>query len=470
MTTTAEQLGTWVAHLALDDVPENVRAAARSCLVDTIGVALAGTRTEVAAIARSVAAAAHGPGLATALGVADGVTAPAAALVNGAAAHALDYDDNCYAGYVHGSAVVLPAVLGAAETAGASGAECLLAFIAGVEAEYAVGAAVSPSLYEKGWWNTAVLGPIGAAAGAARAMSLDARQTTQAIALATAGTGGQKSCFGTHGKPLLCGRAAEFGVIAALMAARGAHGPATAFEDQRGFARLFNAGTFDWSCIDRLGKQWSLLSPGIDFKRFPVCYSSPAAADGLLAVMAEQGLSAADIAHVLCETSPIVIANLAYDRPTKPHEAQFSMHFALACVMLNGDITLDHLRESVLAEPGLRAAMAKVEMKLSPRWAEDPTLVHTAPEGAFLTVTATDGRTFERFSPVGRGTAGMPLSEAEIDAKFMACARTALSLDQGQALLARLRRIETLPAIGDLIYSEIRRALARRGERADAAA
>ncbi|EWY36549.1 hypothetical protein N825_22610, partial [Skermanella stibiiresistens SB22] len=168
------RIAAWTSALTLDAVPDAVAAVARCCLVDTLGVALAGSATAVAGTAQAVAFACGASGNSTVLGTASQLAAPAAAFANGAAAHALDFDDNCYAGVVHGSAVVLPAALAVAEAVDASGADLLTAFIAGSEAEYAVGAAATLSLYDRGWWTTGVLGPIGAAAAAARLLRLDA--------------------------------------------------------------------------------------------------------------------------------------------------------------------------------------------------------------------------------------------------------------------------------------------------------
>src|SRR3954453_5480895 len=259
MTHAVRRLADWACTLRLAEIPQPVRRAARNALVDTIAVTIAGSQTPVAILARGVTRAAYASGLASLLGTDETLNAPGAALANGAAAHALDFDDNCYAGFVHGSAVILPAVLATAEAEGASGADLLTAFVAGCEAEFAVGAAMTASLYEKGWWTTGVLGPVGASIAAARILGLDAQSTPCALGLAVAGTGGAKACFGTDGKPVLCGRAAERGVLAALMARAGITGPWDAFENSRGFASLFNGGTFNPKALDGLGRGGRLV-------------------------------------------------------------------------------------------------------------------------------------------------------------------------------------------------------------------
>src|SRR5450830_28431 len=166
--TAIERLSDWICGLQHSDIPASVRAIAANCLLDTIGVAFAGAATAVARTARAIAM---------------------------------------------------------AQKRNASGSDLLTAFIVGSECEYAVGAATNSILYDQGWWTTGVLGPVGACAAAAWLLKLDRKQTASALGLAVAGTGGLKACFGTDAKPLMAGRAAEAGVVAALLAAQGASGP-----------------------------------------------------------------------------------------------------------------------------------------------------------------------------------------------------------------------------------------------------
>jgi 2-methylcitrate dehydratase PrpD len=444
-----QQLAEWAAGLRYDAIPPEVLQAARDCLVDTLGVALSGSRTPVAGVARRAAEGIYGAGNATAIGRTSPFTAPGAAFVNACAAHALDFDDNCYAGFVHGSAVVVPAGLAAAEDRGVSGKAFLTALVAGSEVEYVVGKATTASLYEKGWWTTGVLGPVGAAAAAGSVFGLDAAGLAAAIGMVAAGTGGAKSCFGTDAKPLLCGRAAEAGVTAALLAANGASGPASAFEGAGGLARLFNDSVWDAQPVRDLGTKWSLLEPGIDVKRIPVCLSAHAAVDALMALMRENGLGLSHVERIDCDVSGIVIANLVHDDPQTPQEAQFSMPFALACALVHGDIRLEHLDAEVLRSAELRGLMRRVHMTSSARWEPGSARLRAHPEGAFVRVTMADGRSFETFGAYARGMKQRPLSASELDGKFLDCARAACTHGAG-GLLGRLRAVDDLASAREI--------------------
>lgn len=450
MTSAIERAARWAARLHLDDIPENVRKVARDCFVDTLGVALAGATRPVVGKARAVAKAQYGAGDATVLGSVQRLTALAAAFVNGTAAHALDFDDNCYSGFVHGSAVVVPAALAVAEIENVSGAEMLTAFVAGSEVEFAAGDAATAHLYEKGWWTTGVLGPIGAAVAAARIMKLDAEQTGYALGLAVAGAGGAKACFGTDGKPALCGRTAEQGVMTALLARAGCTGPVDAFEDRRGFAKLFNDGIFLGECFDDLSKTWRLLKPGVDIKRVPICLSAHAALDAVMDIMAAQKLKAGDVARVVCDVGPVVTANLVYNDPQTPQQAQFSLPFAIGCMLVYGDVSLAQLDPAVVKDPAVRSAMKRVGMVTTDRWAAGSEAARKYPEGAHVTVTSSDGRSFEHFNGMARGTTARPLSESEIAGKFMDCASPALGHAKADRLIGQFRVLETLPSVRSL--------------------
>ncbi|OZI67005.1 MmgE/PrpD family protein [Bordetella genomosp. 11] len=431
----------WVATLRPDAMPPAVRARARACLLDTVGVALAGSATAAARYARALADETSAQGACTALGSARRYDACAAAFVNGTAAHAQDFDDNCYAGFVHGSAAIVPAVLSVGERQDATGADAVSACVAGAECEYAVGAATRSRLYERGWWTTGVLGPIGASMAAAWLLRLDESRTHAALGLAIAGAGGMKACFGSDAKPLGAGHAARAGVACALLALHGASGPRQALEGANGLADLFNEGIFDEDRIGALGRHWYLEQPGVDVKRIPVCLSSHAAADAVAELAAEHGVSADDVEEVLCDVPPIVLANLKYDAPASPREAQFSMPFAIAVTLLHGKVALRHLSGDVLADPGLRALMARIRQYSGERWRDDR-LRERAPEGAAVHLRLRDGRTLERFRAVARGGAADPLSDDDLAGKFGECAGPVLGASRAAGLLAGLREVD----------------------------
>src|SRR6185436_14762857 len=196
--------------------PATARAAAARAVVDTVGVTLAGATQPAARIVQRVIEAEGGSGC-TVLGTAIAASPGNAALANGTAAHAHDYDDMCFVSLAHPSAPLVAAGLAAAEIAGRPGAALLDAYVVGFEIEGRLGRTMNPRHYQRGWHCTATIGTLGAAAAAARLLGLDARQAAHALAIAASEASGLKENFGTMVKPLHAGLAARNGVLAAQL-------------------------------------------------------------------------------------------------------------------------------------------------------------------------------------------------------------------------------------------------------------
>lgn len=442
-------LAQWSATLRYRAIAPEALAVAQRCVIDTLGVALAGSGSPVAQRARAVAMMTAGPGHSSLIGASAACCAPAAAFVNATAGHALDFDDNCNAGFVHGSVVIAPAALAVAQMGDLPGERLLAAFVAGAECEYALAQALTRRVYDQGWWTTALFGAVGACAAACHGLGLDAAQTAAAMAIALAGGSGLKAGFGTDAKPLMAGRASEAGVVAALLAQQGCSGPIDIVEQPRGLAAMFCGQPA--APVTGLGQGWRLLAPGVDIKRIPVCMSSHAAVDALVDLMAAHGLSAASIAEVVCDVPAIVMQNLAHEVPESPQHAQFSMNFALACTAVTGELTLASLAQATLDDPRIQQLMRRVRMHSSERW--NAALNDTAPEGAWVKVLTVDGRTFERFCARHQGSASQPMPHSALRGKFLGCAGMALPAIEANALLHRLEHLPHLPSTRALLHS-----------------
>ena len=448
------RLGAWVAGLSLDQVPGEALHIARRCIVDTVSVAVAGSRTPVAERLREHVSAQYGSGPCNLLGTSHNASAAGAALANGVAAHALDFDDTSYAGVVHGSAVVLPAVLAAGEQANISGAGFLEAFVAGSEAAYALGLTVTNSHYLRGWWATGTLGAIGAAAGAAKALGLGREGISAAIALCALQANGMIAMLGFDAKPILAGQAARLGVESALLAAQGNSAPLAAFEDRRGLLNLMNEGRQDAAGLAGLGRTWRLLKPGIAIKRAPVCSAAQAAIEVAEKLIAENTLDRAQIKAVRCEVSHLVKISLVHDRPATPSEAQFSMPFAVGCILAFGKLGPDQITGEPLADEALQDAMAKVVM-VDADDLNGPDYQQHYPECARVTISMLAGDVFTGFLGAATGMPENPLSDDALSGKFRACTAFAgWPDDKAETVLAQLRDIENAASIGAVVRGD----------------
>jgi 2-methylcitrate dehydratase PrpD len=439
--TLAERIAAWSSSVDIGAVPGQVIHAAKRCIVDVVGVSLAATAYPLPRRVLDHARRIYASGSAGALGFADRLSPVGAALVNGTAGHALDFDDTSYTGIMHGSTVVLPAALAATEEAAGDGRRLLAAFIAGSEVAYAVAMLCTTRHYFKGWWSTATFGVFGAAAAAARALGLSAEETTAALALAGTQAGGQKAAFGTDAKPYIAGRSAAVGVEAALLAGCGLAGPKAIFEGKTGFLQLLNDGHADIDSIDALGKLWRLVQPGIFFKQYPICTGAHAAVELTERLLRENGLSGNDVRRVICEVTPVVAISLVYDRPARWQEAQFSMPFAVGTMLARRGLDIGSLTDETLSDPQVRAAMAKVEMRRV-----DSLYTEEAPEGARVTVITTRGDEIQGYLGQPTGMPGSPLSDEQLHEKFVRCAgRGGIDVPRALGLLEHLVTIEKAP-------------------------
>jgi len=451
MPTLAERLGRFAAGIALEHVPPAVLAAARRSIVDTTGVTLAGFATDTVKAATRAVAAACGEGACPVPGADRKLAIGAAAQVYGTAAHVWDFDDTCYEGIAHGSAVVWSAVAALAAGHGLDGRAALGAFVAGVETEYALASVVGNGLYFKGWWATGILGAVGAAAGAARALSLDADATANAIAIAAMQASGPRRIQGWPSKPWMCGRAAETGVTAALYARAGLTAPPDIVEHPLGYAALHADGRCDAQAIDDLGQRWRLVTPGVALKLYPACSAMQAATEAVSDLLREQGLRAADIEHVRCEVTELVDVSLIFPEAKRINEAQFSMPFAIGCMLRHGRFGLAELTPATLADPRLRTEMAKVEMVRSKGILAGEAAERDHPEGALVTITTTGGRRLERFNGVSTGMPTKPMPDEALDRKFLDCAAYAgLSRERAVERLSLLRSLEPAASMAGL--------------------
>src|SRR5882762_8712646 len=269
--TATTRLAEFVVKTSLRDCSDAVLAQTRRAALDTIGVMLAGAAEPVAAGVRAVARAEGGTPLCTVLGTSLRTAPGWAALANGAAGHAHDFDDTNFALMGHPSVPLLATALAAGEAEMADGRALVLAYVVGFEVSVALGAALNPDHYTRGWHATSSIGTLGCAAAAARIMGLDVVQTQHALALAASHASGLKENFGSMTKPYHAGHAARNGILAAQLAREGLTASETALEGKQGYVAAFGGSHALDGALERLGRVWNLVGSGIAVKPYPSC-------------------------------------------------------------------------------------------------------------------------------------------------------------------------------------------------------
>ena len=313
-------------------LPPDVVVHARHCLLDWVGTTLAGAGEPVSVLVRAQLAVGGPAQASTVVGVGSATTRDAA-LANGVAGHALDFDDVLLAASSHVTAVVMPAALAAAERSDASGDELLTAFIAGFELVGDLGSTVGEQHYAQGFHATATLGSFGAAASVAWLSGLDPDEWQHALGLAATTAAGLKSMFGTMAKPFHAGWAAHAGVLAADLAGQGFTAAHDAFERSQGFADAHQAAV-DMSGV---GSDWNLRTNL--FKFHPACFLTHSSIDAARQIRDHERLNTQAIERVVVRVNPghLKVCNISW--PTTGAESKFSLRYAVASA-LSADVDL----------------------------------------------------------------------------------------------------------------------------------
>jgi 2-methylcitrate dehydratase PrpD len=442
--TTLRTIAEFVAHA---EPPALARQRASAAFLDTIGVMLAGASEPASERVQTVLATEY-PGRCRVLGTSLTASASGAALANGTAAHALDFDDMCFVSLAHPSAPLVAALLAAGETARATGRLLADAYAIGFEIEGRLGPLMNPEHYQRGWHCTSTLGTIGAAAAVSRALKLPPETIAHAIAIAASEACGLKENFGTMVKPLHAGLAARNAILAARLAQSGMTASAHAIDGDQGFVAAFAGTSRDApQGFADLGSRWELIESGITVKLYPSCAGTHPALDAMLDVRREHGLTPDDVRRVVVDVDAITPTILIYNRPATGLEGKFSMPFCLAAAIVDGRVDVGTFDDARMTDPKIRAVMERVTMGVS------MTLDTTKPPltQARIHVELRDGRTITREADGARGYPERPASEAELDDKFLSCAERALGSDAARQALDLLRRFESLEDVTALL-------------------
>jgi 2-methylcitrate dehydratase PrpD len=445
--TIAEELARRIGTITFADLPPEAVAWAKVGILDTVGVTLAGSAEACAWIVSRVAVHSLGPALL--FGTSRSVAPLDAALINGTAAHALDFDDCSNSMGGHPSAPVLPALFALASTRKTSGRDFLAAYIAGFETETRLARGVNFHHYEKGWHPTATLGTFGAAAASTHLLGLDARRTATALSLAASLTSGIKANFGTMTKPLHVGHASRNGMMAALLAADDYTASHDAFEHRQGFFLVFNgAGNF---CTEAVFSDWAapldILQPGIAIKQYPCCGSTHPVIDAMLALVEEHALTPAMVDRVDSWTHPRRLAHTNRPNPRSALDAKFSVQYCLARALMHGRVILDHFEGDAYKDRDAQALLPCIHAAPHP----DMSMANIDHFGGEVQVQTKDGRRLSAKvdRPLGRGPE-KPLPRSRLEAKFLDCARRALEPADATRVLRIIEKFDELENVGDL--------------------
>lgn len=368
-----------------------------------------------------------------------------AALVNGTAAHLVEFDDIFRDAIYHPGAPVIAAALATGQSLGASGAQLLRAVIVGYEISTRIAVALTPAHY-KYWHTTGTVGTLGAAAAAAAALELDATQIAHALATAATFGAGLQQAFRSDAmsKPLHAGRASEAGVLAALLAANGVTGAAAMLEGERGFGQAMSRDC-DWSkAVDGLGSRYNIMA--VTVKNHACCGHTFAAIDGALALREREELRSDTIERIDVETYQTALDVTGNDNPTSEFEAKFSLPFVVSSAFVHGSVRLEAFTHERLVDPEVRRLMSCFQLRADP----EIDAVFPGQRAARVIVHTKGGRRLEFFQPTRKGDPDLPLTDSELNNKYRELAIPVVGTDRGERLLEALWSLDSLDTTRDV--------------------
>lgn len=438
-------LGRRIAALDYAAIPDKGAARATAYMLDAIGCILAGVGSEDAQAVRRVVEKDGGAATAQLFGTNFRAPPAAAALANGIAGHALDYDDSSPPMIGHPSVNLVATLFALGEGRNTSGRDVIVAYVAGLEVAALLGRHLNPAHYAAGWHVTATLGTLASAAAAAKLIGLDEHGIRMAIGIAASSAGGVRKNFGSMVKPLHMGLAARNGVLAALLAQSGLESDPDALDGPAGFIDVFKGAVAAPKIALDDRAPLEIVASGVGIKRYPCCGCCHSALDAMLALREEHRFDPAQIVSIRCTMNDLVPGILVHHRPTTPAQAKFSMEYCLAVAALDGDCGLNQFTSERVGAADVQDLLKRVTTSV------DPAIPYR--NGVYpgtVTITFRDGREIARDADEAKGHPDLPLTLAEQKLKFMACATRAITEAQAARAFDALTRLDQTPSIAKI--------------------
>ena len=444
-----ESVAQFVADAAGMAIPDEVLRRTKLALLDCVGVALAGARFPSSQILLDFIRECGGAPQAAIVGTRIRTSAADAAMANGMLSSALLYEDTCLVMPGHATATLLPVLLALGESRHLSGRSLLEAYVVGFELETALGQAIAPDHYERGWHATSTVGSLGATVAACRLLGVTPEVVRMALGIAVSLAGGSRQNFGTMTQAFHSGVAARNGVVAALLAQRGFTADAAILESRMGFCALFGVGPGQLEAkIAGLGKEFALLGPVLYMKLYPCGFPLQRPIDCALKLAGAHDLKPDDIEEVRCGVHYLIPETVFHVDPQTGLEGRTSIPYCVARAILDRRMGLAQFTDEKVREPAARKLMAKVRVEVPPELSREALRgrVNAIAAPATMEIRLCDGRVLNTWVEHFRGAGERPLSRDEVVDKYRECA--GMVLDAGRVEAAR-QAIENLEDLND---------------------
>jgi len=459
-TRVTEEAAIFVSDLTYTALPPEAVRIGKRCILDGLGLILAGSFEKCTRILMQFSESTGQPGKSSVLGANPmKLTAPFAALINGIAGHAMDWDDSqlsispdrIYGLLTHPTIPPLTAALAIAEEIGAvSGKTFLTAFLAGFEVECKIAEAINPDHYKKGFHTSGTVGSFGAAMAAAKLLGLTEAQIRHALGITASMASGIRTNFGTMTKPLHVGRAASNGVTAAMLAKNGFEADMEALDGPWGFFSVFGRG-FDLDKIAGcIGKPHTIVDPGVSIKPYPCGILTHPSMDVMLSIVTENDIQPDRIKEVVLYAGSNILNPIRYKIARNELEGKFCMPFLLAAIAISRKAGVHEFTDEFVNAPQTQGLMQRIRTAFDPEieakgWDKIRSRVEVVLDSGRKIIKEAD----ERY----RGGPENPLSDEELQDKFTDCAERLLDKDARGKIFRMINGLEKLEDIAELIQA-----------------
>jgi 2-methylcitrate dehydratase PrpD len=459
-----EYVGKFVVDTQYGQIPENVIELGKKSILDGLGLALAGSRAESGTICRQyLEKLGVCNGTAVVIGSSQKTSPRFAAFVNGVSIHADDFDDTqlavakdrVYGLLVHPTVAALPPLFALAEQhRQVSGKELMLAYHLGVEVECKIAETISPRHYLDGFHSSGTCGPFGSAAACAKLLRFDLAKTLNTFGLVASQSGGLRENFGTMTKPFQAGHAAESGLVSADLVALGWTAAEQILEADRGFFHAFGGSYDPTSIMDRLGKPWTFVSPGISIKPYPSGSLAHPAMTELARLVEANNIQASQVEKVDVGANRNMVTTLLHHQPKTGLEAKFSMEFCMAILLLERKAGLGQFSDKVVQRTDVQEMIRKINFYVDPE-AESAGYDKMT---SLLKIHLKDGQVITGRADFGKGSPANPMSFDDVAVKFRGCAEfaewPASKTEKIIAFVKTLDAVSDVSALSPLLSSE----------------
>jgi len=436
-----DNLVRFVVDTGYPDLPNEVVEQSKACFMDSLGVALAGSKELPIRLLTDLMVEMGGNKQATILGKGLKTSVLNATLINGTASHVLDFDDFYQLGRVHVAASLVPAILSIAEWKHLSGKDAVTAFVLGFDVEARIADVVGPSIADRGWHATSCLGTFGSAVAAGKLLGLTVEQMTRTMGIAGVQLAGLIHAFGTMSKSFQVGNSAANGVLAALLGQRGFTSGEDILGAEKGIFNIYQITKGLEQVDDNLGKDYRVLNNG--FKPYASCASTHPLIDAALELRRKTKVRPEEIAEIRCQVWPRVLITVNNQEPQTGLEGKFSVQHCIAVAFAEGEADLTKFTDAKVNTPELIDLRRKVTLI--------PDAMLSQIE-AVVVVKTKDGQVYEQKIVCVKGNPGNPIRLEELENKFRSLACLALPKDNVERILKLLKELDKIKDINDLIY------------------